>query len=652
MLDLPRAHFCRALKRLLGLLLHAGNSTARPLPKPEGATARLLSPRVAPCVLEDLAADVAHPVQVLELCRYRILIVLRLYAVVIDRATGLVGSAMLEDDGCRLVAPANRPEPGVRLLNSPHGGDWPRYWLTNWCRRNGYACESSNINRTIRRAAPALWAHAHRTLDLRAMRRMIAAALGWQPMHWRRAVRLAHAAHSDPDHRDYNAAVRFTANLDVLEREAPNLMAPWFALARAGELVTEVEPKAALKRWVQGAAGGDRAWKSLAASSVRVWMAWGMHRQGSAAHHLRDTVRLVKLFATPEPVPLRLMRALTSRLDPLVSVDEAIKRQRCAFYQIALQPAREAIENGIWPQFAAELDDVDAWFYLETPRLDKRQRRRGWPWLARKAAAWAEMQRRQSQARQSLMPELAPVELRGHVFRAASSAFDLWNAGRLLRNCLGAGTYARAISNAQTLLVTANRIRDGRMVAAIDLRAGGNRQDLAVARAHGFANGPVPREVQLALGGVEEHFAAQCASRLLPWRIGNSRVPARVLAHCPLPVAAGAEESDLLLFSDGTVRLGHWRLDCSTPSIQRRFVTARIVHGGQAQRLADHAVTQTGRKIERLPALAKAIASALCTEPGHDHWLAMFGAVVPAPGRQRAEGKQIAPGAVEPRDAH
>jgi hypothetical protein len=64
-------------------------------------------------------------------------------------------------------------------------------------------------------------------------------------------LRLASAAHRVPTCYDYNNALRFTRWLDLLEREAPNLMAPWFELAREQQIDLDLEPKAALKKWVR-----------------------------------------------------------------------------------------------------------------------------------------------------------------------------------------------------------------------------------------------------------------------------------------------------------------------------------------------------------------------------------------------------------------
>lgn len=629
LIDMSPKRFCHALSGLLRQLPSRPPAAApAPAGKNADATVALLQSRLPQRLLDDLAAEVAAPVQVVSNQHCRVVVVLRLYAMAFDRATGLARAAQLREDDGGLVA-LETPVPSVRLLHSPQGPDWHRLWLAGWLRRHGHPYESPAQMEALNDAAQRLGRLALRSLDLRGMRRTIAQAMAWDPVHWRRAVRLAHAASREPYHHDFNAAIRFAAQLDVLEREAPHLAAPWFALAAAGELEPEREPAAALKQWVKKHTGNERAWKSLVASPARAWMAWGRRAGDGPASHLRDTALLVKQFATAEPVPLPLLRLATSRLDPNVSVDTEIRRGRMRHYPFALRAAKEAIGRGAWNEFAAQFEQVDAWFYAEPPELDKLQRRRGWPWLARKAAAWAEMQRRRQQAREALIPELPPVAVGGYVFHAARTPFDLWMAGERLHNCLGAPEYAEAIAHGKALLLLATRSRDGRLVAAALLRSDGG--GLRIAAARGFANGPAPREVIRPLQRALAHFEAVRRARLLPWNIGRPEPRPQPLAACALPVPIDPEATDLLLASDGSVRLGRWAADYSVPGVGRRFVTARIVRGGQAQRLADHATARFGAPVETLDALAAAIAAALAAAPGYEHWLTAFGATAPDP---------------------
>lgn len=626
-LDLPEEEWCRRLDALLARLPPSTpNQTA---PTGDAAVDFLRRPLPRP-VLDDLAASVASPVQVVADGDWRAVVVLRVYAAVVERRTGLVRPALLRD-GARLTCIA-QPEPGVRLLNSPQGGDWPHYWLRAWCWRQGATASPGELLRAFADTAPALWRHACRRLDLRAMRRQVAAAMDYQPVAWRRAVRLADAMSRGTVHRHYNVALRFAGQLDLLEREAPNLMAPWLVLACDGALDVRREPKAALKQWVRGTGASSRAWKSLAASPTRVWAAWP-RRRASVGESLPETVQVVDRCATAAPIPLPVVRALIGRLDPLVWLSDA----RMGHYPFAVRAAGQALASGSWPQFQEELDDVDDWFHLERPVLDKLQRRRGWPWLVRKARAWAEMRRRQELAREPLIPELPPLEIGGHVFSAAHTPFDLWQAGRLLRNCLGTHHYQRAQGHSWCLLVLATRVADGRLRAAVSLYEPSGGGELRVGNAHGFANGPCPREVRQLLPRVAQHFDRQRHGRLLPWRFTDRLPAAPPLARCPMPLKAPLGWGELRLTASGSVQIGQLLRDYTTRPIGERFEPMWVIRGGQAQRLTQHAIEEAGGRIDTLDELAAATFDVLSAPPAIEHWLTAYDACTPDPYDDDAE---------------
>ncbi len=618
-LDLPEAEWRRRLDALLAQLPPSNPNENAP---PGDAAADFLAGPLPQPVLDDLAAAVASPVQVVADENWRAVVVLRVYAAVFERRTGLVRAAVLRDGGA-LTALAE-PEPGVRLLNSPQGGHWPRHWLRAWCWRQGASLGPGPLLRALEDAARALWRHALPCLELRGMRRQVAAAMDYEPVAWRRAVRLAQALNREPDHRHYNVALRFAGQLDLLEREAPNLMAPWLALAGDRALDPLQEPKAALKRWVRGTGAGTRAWKSLAASPTRVWAAWP-RRRGSGGESLRETAHLVDRCATASPIPLAVMRALTGRLDPLVPLCDV----RTGYYPFAVRAAAAALAAGRWAAFTDELDAVDDWFNIERPVLDKLQRRRGWPWLVRKARAWAEMRRRQELAREPLIPKMPPLEIGGCVFTAARTPFDLWNAGRLLRNCLDG--YGRGQGLSWFLVVLATRRTDGRLRAAVTLHEPARGGPLQVGHALGFANGPCPREVRPLLPRVAEHFDRARRGRLLPWRITDLRPAAPPLVRLPMPLKGLIGIGELRLTIDGSVQIGHVLRDYTTRPIGERFEPMWMIRGGQAQRLAEHATEQAGGPVETLDDLAAAMVAALSAPPTLERWLTAYDAVSPDP---------------------
>jgi len=618
-LDLPDRQWSRRLDALLAQL--SPSSPNEDAPRGDAAIDFLRWPLPRP-LLDDLATAVASPVQVVADEHWRAVVVLRVYAAVVERSTGLIRPALLRDGG-RLTC-ITRPEPGVRLLHAPQGSHWPHYWLRAWCWRQGAGLAPEALLRAVADAAPALWRYAWRHLDLRGMRRQVAAAMDYEPVAWHRAVRLAHALNRGPDHRHYNAALRFAGQLDLLEREAPNLMAPWLVLAGDRALDTQLEPKAALKRWVRGTGAGSRAWKSLAASPTRVWAAWP-RRRGSGGESLQETAHLVDRCATARPIPLAVMRALTGRLDPLVSLCDV----RTSYYPFAVRAAAAALAAGRWAAFTDELDAVDDWFNIERPALDKLQRRRGWPWLVRKARAWAEMRRRQELAREPLIPELPPLEIGDYVFTAARTPFDLWNAGRLLRNCLGG--FDRGQGHSWHLVVLATRRADARLRAAVTLYEPSGGGPLTVHHALGFANGPCPREVRPLLPRVARHFDQARRGRLLPWRFTGRRPAVPPLARCPMPLKVPFGSGELRLTVGGSVQIGQVLNDYTTRPIGERFEPTWLIRGGQAQRLAEHAIGQAAGPVETLDELAAAMVAVLSAPPMLEHWLAAYDAFSPDP---------------------
>ena len=76
-------------------------------------------------VLDDLADTVASPVQVVADEHWRAVVVMRFHAVVVELRSGLIRPALLRDDG--LLTTIASPEPGIRLLHSPRGSDWPHW---------------------------------------------------------------------------------------------------------------------------------------------------------------------------------------------------------------------------------------------------------------------------------------------------------------------------------------------------------------------------------------------------------------------------------------------------------------------------------------------------------------------------------------------
>ena len=250
----------------------------------------------------------------------------------------------------------------------------------------------------------------------------------------------------------------------------------------------------------------------------------------SAQRHLAETALLIDRFETSVPVPLRIVNAATARLDQSVDQTKRLQGARAGHYSSALRAAKWAIENGAWPRFVEEFDAVDLWFDLKRPQLDKLQRRRGWQWLVRTARAWADKQRRRLSSRELLIARLPSLTLAGYEFKAARNSFELWDAGRQLRNCLGEDKAILVVQNGRSLLVLATRESDGRVVAAIQLRSEQRDPELYVRRANGFANGPLPAPIAALLKQVVAHFEALrvCgpASRALSPPSRSEQVPA------------------------------------------------------------------------------------------------------------------------------
>jgi hypothetical protein len=237
--------------------------------------------------------------------------------------------------------------------------------------------------------------------------------------------------------------------------------------------------------------------------------------------------------------------------------------------------------------------------------------------LVRKARDWAETERRRQESGEALIPLLEPLSVGGFTFGAAHTAFDLWNAGRLLGNCLGTGSILEDQARSDSLIVLAVRDSDGRLVAALEL--GQPRPDgpLQVGYACGVAGTPAPRPLQPLLAQVAAHFERQRLARRLPWRIGKHR-SAPTLASVSMPSRLGEGAAELRLTADGGIEIGHWQDDQAERPFREFFAVTRMIRGGRAQRLADRAIAAAAAPVQTDTELARAIATVLAEPLSRD----------------------------------
>lgn len=621
LLQLPEREWHARLDCVLKQLPQTKSNPAAPTGQ---AALRCLAFVLPRALLADFDAACAEPVATMETADWRVVIVLRCCAVVIERATGLLRTAMLHSEG------ALRSLPGastVKLLHKPDTSELILHWLRAWCCQQGATIDPQSIPTALRVGARTL---ARRLHSEPALHSAIFEAISYQPQALDRARALAKALGQTPDHTHYNATLAHPRHLALLTAEAPAMVLPWLTLVREGTVDPAREPKAALKRWVCSITGGKRVWRSLAASPTEVWTVWTRRGGAAAGEALAATVRVVAACATAEPIPTHFLEAVVSRWVNPPSVTES----RLAYLPIALRAAPSAPSHWMrWLTFTRELDDIDAWFATAQPRLDKPQRRSGWAGLLSKAHAWDAEQRRQREHREPLLPDLPPVEVGGYVFRTVCTPLALWNAGQQMRNCLGSDHFVMDFARTCALLLLAARAADKRPQAVIELALLEDGVGWQPRETAGFAGTAVPAEIMALLPTAIAHFERVRRARLLPWRRWQDPAVGTPLASASLPWAASGAERMLQISEFGVIQIGHRPRDLFGFAHAEKLVVEQVITGGQAQRLADAALAHAGRPLATYDELAAAMAAVLAAAPGLNQALACYRAYPPVAHR-------------------
>jgi hypothetical protein len=142
-----------------------------------------------------------------------------------------------------------------------------------------------------------------------------------------------------------------------------------------------------------------------------------------------------------------------------------------------------------------EAELVLDWARDEQPRLDKRQRRAGWPWLVRQAGAW--------ERRRALLDADGPrewpcadasVELDGLVATPIATLEALVDAGMALRNCLA--TQAHRCHTGRERFFSVREARSGRCIGAFCLRYREAVRAWTDSEAQGTANSPASKDIR------------------------------------------------------------------------------------------------------------------------------------------------------------
>jgi hypothetical protein len=180
---------------------------------------------------------------------------------------------------------------------------------------------------------------------------------------------------------------------------------------------------------------------------------------------------------------------------------------------IALRKAQDLRSTHLYQEFIEDFSGVAAWSARERPRLDKLQRRAGWPWLVRAARKW---ERRGSMIEEgSSAPWDAPLrtlDVDAWQLVALTSVEVMVDEGLALHNCIARMT--ERCQRGLALVYSVRRHSDGGRVAAIELSRSEDLGAWTVRQVKGPANRPVPKGIWRAAFGLANACNARRACQV------------------------------------------------------------------------------------------------------------------------------------------
>lgn len=290
----------------------------------------------------------------------------------------------------------------------------------------------------------------------------------------------------------FNLVWRRETQFRAIARENPQLLPLAYAAAHDALLSEAGDPVQDLQRLLREAGLTRAAWRYLAKRGARVLRpAWEASDGRSLLGPAIEYLRVLDETGLPPPPSPRFARELFFRAP-------RFERDWCPIPRpilgIALRKAQQLRGSHYYQEFIEDLSGVADWGARERPRLDKLQRRAGWPWLVRAAREW--------EKRESMIdgtnpnPWDAPLQVfdsGAWQLVALTSVEAMADEGLALHNCV-----ARMIGECQlgrTLVYSVRRRSDGMRVGAIKLSHYEKSGAWAVGQVRGPANRPVPRGV-------------------------------------------------------------------------------------------------------------------------------------------------------------
>jgi len=278
--------------------------------------------------------------------------------------------------------------------------------------------------------------------DMRQVRRRIAAALALDPAAMRRA-RHGLPFGSMPrvsTVRDYNTAIRLEAELDQLERDAPDLLPLYMAVGLASDFPKLGEPVQRLKAFFLAHGFKESHWRYITRCSPRLLLTMRHVYQGAELpEETLDFLRIVCDFGGREPVPPPLVTSL-------FSVWGNPAQRHCSYaefyavhccYPHIMKLAAARFGKCDFDTLQDELLVIVRWAWDVKLTLTKEQRREGWPWLLEKAQAHLERLEAQERGKSECWTVPAKTFVVGPChLRFLESSYDLWEEAMTMRHCV------------------------------------------------------------------------------------------------------------------------------------------------------------------------------------------------------------------------
>lgn len=346
--------------------------------------------------------------------------------------------------------------------------------------------------------------------DLRMMRRKIALALKLDPWVMQVATRLIRQ-HPLPNTlvvAEYNLVLRHRAAFESLWREAPHLVPLFGAICEERDFPEHGEPLARLKAYLRTQRISERTWRRVVQGNTRCLAPVREFYKGGVAAAVLDFLRCIDCLGAQATPPGWLLRECLSPWG-----HASLRRRDYSSYFASARVGYDHIAGALLRHHGwvdrpdgAMLDELDLVLRWERdskdwPRVDKHQRRAGWPWLVRQARRWNEARLQAL----NLDPEKWPVpfvtlQWEHLTVVALADELALWEEGRAMYHC--ANTLADSCRNHQQLILSVRR--EGRRLCTLGLRwKDGGWQFW---QATGRANMKVAPGTMKALLGLVEHM--------------------------------------------------------------------------------------------------------------------------------------------------